>query len=143
MGIITQLGRFALPLLSAAVLAYCLFSLFKNRACPEAGAYLQNSANGDKIQLFNRETSIGRGKACDIILNYDTVSRSHAVVALRKKGWFVVDTRSSTGTYVNGEPTKRKVYLDDGDIITLGGAVLVFRTGSVGKDISFDKSKRP
>ena len=142
MEIVTQIGRFALPLLGAAVLLYCLFSLYKNRLRPEEGASLLNSANGDKIRLFNRETSIGRGKACDIIFNYDTVSRSHAVVALRKKGWFVVDTRSSTGTYVNGEATKRKTYLNDGDVITLGGAVLVFKTGSIDKDISFDKSKR-
>ena len=140
---VVQIGRFALPLLGALVLGYSLFSLFKKRTLPESDVYLQNSVNGDKIQLFNRETSIGRSKTCDIILNYDTVSRSHAVIALRKNGWLAVDTRSSTGTYVNGEQIKRKVYLKDKDIITLGGAVLVFRTGRIAKNISFDKRKRP
>lgn len=140
MGIITQIGRYALPLLGALVLGYSLFSLFRRRYTPETGAYLQNTANGDLIPLYSKETSIGRGKTCDIILNYETVSRSHAVVAPGKNGWFVVDTRSSTGTFVNGEPAKKKVYLEDGDVITLGGATLIFRTGGIRGDISFAKT---
>ncbi len=134
-----QIGRFILPLLGAAVIFYSLFSLFRKRGLPETGAYLQNSANGDQIQLYNKETSIGRGKSCDIVLNYDTVSRSHAVIAPCSKGWFIVDTRSSTGTYVNGEPAKGKVFLEDRDIITLGGASLVFYTGGVRGDIPIAK----
>lgn len=134
-----QIGRFLLPLLGTAVLGYSLISLFRKRGLPETGAYLQNSANGDKIQLFNKETSIGRGKSCDIILNYETVSRSHAVIAPGSKGWFIVDTRSTTGTFINGDPAKGKVFLDDGDIITLGGATLIFYTGGIKGDIKFAK----
>lgn len=126
---ITQIGRFALPALGALILGYCLFSLLRKKYNSVTGTFLQNTANGDILPLRNGETSIGRSKNCDIILNYTTVSRSHAVIAKRKKGWFVVDTRSTTGTNVNGEPVNQKVCLEDGDIITLGGASLVFKTG--------------
>lgn len=126
MDTIAQIGRFVLPALGALVLGYSLFSLLRKRGGLAEGAFLQNTANGDIIPLKNGETSIGRSKNSDIVLNYATVSRSHAVIAKRKKGWFVVDTRSTTGTNVNGEHAEKKVYLEDGDIITLGGASFIF-----------------
>lgn len=127
MDIIAQIERYALPVLSAVVLFCCLCSLFRKRLYTTAEAHLLNSANGDIIPLENAETSIGRSKTCDIVLNYSTVSRSHAVITRKKKGWLIIDTRSSTGTFINGDPAKRRTYLNNGDVISLGGASLVFR----------------
>jgi cell division protein FtsW len=136
---IAQISRYLLPVLGTAVLAYCLFSLFRRKPAFDSGAFLQNNANGDTFPMNYGETSIGRSKTCDIIFNYPTVSRSHAVLAQRKKGWIIIDTLSSTGTSVNGERVKRRVKLEDGDIITLGGISLVFCLASDTADIPVGK----
>lgn len=133
--------RFALPALGIAILAYSLFSLNRKTAVPTTGVYLQNTANGDIFPLKYGETSIGRSKTCDLLFNYPTISRSHAVLARRKKGWFIIDTLSTAGTQVNGEPVKKRVYLEDGDIVTLGGISLVFCVESEGSDIPVDKNR--
>lgn len=127
MDISAHVVRFILPVLAAGILGMCFFSLFRRPRPQPSQAYLLNSANGDVLPLLYAENSIGRGRSSDIILGYDTVSRAHAVVAYRKNGWLLYDTRSSSGTTVNGEPFKRKAVLSDGDVLTLGGAVLVFR----------------
>ena len=137
---IAQISRFVLPVLGTVILAWCLLSLLRRKADTGTGVFLQNSANGDKFPLKYGETSIGRSKTCDIIFNYPTVSRLHAVLIQRKKGWFVADTRSSTGTNVNGEPAKKRIPLKDGDIITLGGLTLVFCEESETADIPVAKS---
>lgn len=137
---LVQIIRIALPVLGITVLFYCLFSLFRKPAESCTGVYLQNPVNGDIYALKYGETSIGRSKTCDILFNYPTVSRSHAVLAQQKKGWSIVDTRSTTGTKVNDEPVKKRVYLSQGDIITLGGISLVFCVESETADIPVDKN---
>lgn len=137
---LVQIVRLALPALGVTVLFYSLFSLLRKSPQSDTGVYLQNPANGDIYPLEYGETSIGRSKTCDILFNYPTVSRSHAVLAQRKKGWFIVDTRSTTSTKVNNEPVKKRVYLEEGDIITLGGISLVFCLESGAADIPMDKN---
>jgi pSer/pThr/pTyr-binding forkhead associated (FHA) protein len=129
-----------LPALGITVLVYSLFSLFRKPTKSGTGVYLKNPVNGDTYPLKYGETSIGRSKTCDILFNYPTVSRSHAVLARRKKGWFVVDTRSTTGTKVNDETVIKRVYLDEGDVITLGGISLVFCAESANADIPVHKN---
>ena len=128
-----QIARYILPAFAFLILLYCSVSMLRHKPKgPYLPAHLTNTANGDIIPLQNWENSVGRSTSCDIVLNYSTVSRFHAVVALRKGGWLVADTLSRTGVFVNGEPVKHKTSLEDGDIITVGGATLAFE---------FDKPK--
>lgn len=73
------------------------------RPRPVTLGILVNGANGDEFLLNHWETSIGRNKTCDIFLAYNTISRFHAVLSRRKRGWTVFDTYSKTGVYVNGK----------------------------------------
>lgn len=127
----SQIVRFLLPVLAVGILGLCFFSLFRRPFPQPSQAYLLNCANGDILPLLYAENSVGRGRSSDIVLGYDTVSRSHAVLAYRKCNWMVYDTRSSSGTTVNGEAFKRKAILCDGDTLTFGGAVMVFRLGAI------------
>lgn len=88
--------------------------------------YLVNEANGDRLPLSGYEVSVGRSKACDIVLGYSTVSRFHAVLSKHKSSWRVTDTRSKTGTYINAEKIDKPRALADGDTIVFGNAVFVF-----------------
>lgn len=120
-------AHYSLPVLAVIILVLCFVALFKRKAPSLGNALLINTANGDKFPLTNRETSLGRHKNCDIMLNYSTVSRQHAVVVCSQKGWYVTGVRTASDVQVNGKKIEKKEFLKTGDKITLGSITLVFR----------------
>jgi len=81
---------------------------------------------GTQLPLTGSRTSIGRGSNNNIALDDSTVSGNHAVVLLEDDGFYIQDIGSSNGTLVGGkEITKHK--LSDGDEVTLGETVLIFK----------------
>jgi pSer/pThr/pTyr-binding forkhead associated (FHA) protein len=68
--------------------------------------------NGDRIivtepngiqrsrPITARGLTIGRGEDNDLVLSYDGVSRSHAVVTLNQGRYYVTDLNSANGTFV-------------------------------------------
>lgn len=89
-------------------------------------AVLVNAATRDVTRIVNPETAIGRSRNSDIILNFPTISRNHAVISYRKSGWLIFDTNSKTGVFVNGERVKKSAPLKNGDVISLGGVTYAF-----------------
>jgi len=65
----------------------------------------------------------------------DRMSTSHARVTERAGRWVLVDDDSKNGSYVNGEPVTARA-LDDGDLIAVGGTMLVYRSGPAGLDLA-------
>jgi pSer/pThr/pTyr-binding forkhead associated (FHA) protein len=122
----TIVGRYFLPLIAFFVLLNCAFSLLKGNKKPGTLGYLVNSANGDRIPLKGFETSVGRSNSCDIVLSYNTVSRFHAVLSKHKKGWYVADTNSKTGTFINTQKVDSRAEVENGDSIVFGNAVFRF-----------------
>jgi transcriptional regulator with AAA-type ATPase domain len=55
-----------------------------------------------------------------------TVSQAHARLERGAIGWMAVDEGSKNGTFVNGEKVARAA-LRDGDLIEIGGTLLVYR----------------
>lgn len=104
------------------VIRLALAMFFKRTSNPVRGRLI-NTVTGEAVPLFDSEASIGRGKTCDIVLNFNTVSRSHAVIAYRNKGFEIYDTHSKSGVAVNGEKIKGRTLLRDGDTVELGGLV--------------------
>lgn len=123
---VLEIARYSLPVLAVAVLALCLSALLKRRAPSLGAARLINTENGDSFPLVSRETSLGRHKNCDIVLNYSTVSRQHAVVVCAKDGWYITGVKTGSEVLVNGKKTEKKEYLKTGDKITLGSITLIF-----------------
>ncbi len=116
------------PLLRYAMLGIVLFvvirmliALFCKKTTDPVRAKLINSITGEGISLYDRELSLGRNKKCDIVLPFETVSRLHAVIAYRNKGFVIFDTFSKTGVTVNGEKINDKSHIYDGDVIGMGG----------------------
>jgi len=90
-----------------------------------AGRYLA-VGEGPEIRLFPLDddvTSIGRGLRSQFGIEDHTVSRQHALVALRPSGCRIFDDRSLNGTFVNGRRVIESE-LDDGDVIVVGRVVL-------------------
>lgn len=134
--------RYVLCILAIAVIVNCVWSLIRLRPEKKVYAVLVNMANNEQHPITCYETSVGRSKSCDVVFLNSTVSRSHAVVALRKDGFYVFDTESKTGVYLNGEKIEKNAKLSDGDVIAFGTAIMKFYMGSeADKDISHKKEK--
>ena len=91
------------------------------------GRYL-SAEDGEKVRLVALDqpiVHIGRGASADIRVEDPHVSRRHAIIAQRGDGARVLDDRSANGTHVNGRAITVG-YLNDGDLLRLGGVVLRF-----------------
>lgn len=124
--LVFETAHYMLPVLAVAVLILCFSALFKRRPVSLGKARLINTVNGDVYPLVSRETSVGRHKNCDIILNYPTVSKVHAVIICTKDGWYITGIRSGTPVIINGNNVEKKSLLVSGDRITLGSINLIF-----------------
>lgn len=131
--------RYVLSALAIAVILNCVISLIMLRPAKKVYALLVDIANNDEYPISCYETSIGRSRSCDIVFSNTTVSRSHAVVALKKDGFYVFDTESKAGVYVNGEKIEGGRQLADGDIISFGTSAMKFYIGS---DAASDMSEK-
>ena len=73
---------------------------------------------------------IGRWKHNTVVVDDRTIARVHAWIGMEDGQYYLADTGSKTGVYVNGEPLHGRRNLSDGDHILIGPAVLRFLEGS-------------
>ena len=83
-------------------------------------------AFGSLLQI-TRETCIGRHPDNDFYIDHPTVSRWHAKITPQGDAFVLQDLGSGNGTQLNGLPVVTPVPLNDGDKISLGEIVMVFR----------------
>jgi pSer/pThr/pTyr-binding forkhead associated (FHA) protein len=73
------------------------------------------------------DMTIGRSRECDIFLEDLAVSRLHATLRELSNGTYeLIDNRSATGTFVNGQLVARQE-LHEGDVIQIGSNKFTFR----------------
>ena len=112
--------RYLFPVLALVILGRCARSLLLYHKEPEIWAWL-SAPNGDRLPVTHWETLLGRAKTCDVVLDYPTISRSHAVLTRYDDGsWTISDVGSKGGIQVNGVATSMEV-VAYGDKISLGG----------------------
>jgi pSer/pThr/pTyr-binding forkhead associated (FHA) protein len=89
------------------------------------GRYLAIEDAGEVVlmPLANDVVRLGRSAANDIVLDDASVSRRHALLAIRGDATFVLDDRSLNGVRVNGERVS-EAPLKDGDALLLGHVAL-------------------
>lgn len=116
----TDVLRFVFPLLAIAIVARCAASLLTFRREPEVWAWLTTQA-GDRLPVIHWENLLGRGRGCDVLLEYPTISRTHAVLTRYDDGsWSIFDCGSKSGTELNGKPVEF-AEVKFGDVLSLGG----------------------
>src|SRR5256885_8071467 len=77
--------------------------------------------------LLNGRVLIGRLPTNGIALADSSVSRLHAWIDADRDGrYFVGDSGSLTGTWVNGRTIEKRKMLADGDVIRVGQAQITF-----------------
>ncbi|MEA4964454.1 MAG: FtsW/RodA/SpoVE family cell cycle protein [Oscillospiraceae bacterium] len=112
--------RFVFPVLIFLVLYRCARSLLTFRKQPEIWAWL-NIGGETNLPVTHWENMIGRGKGCDIVVDLQTISRSHAVLTRYDDGsWSISDVASRGGVQVDGQTVGIKA-IGFGEPFQLGG----------------------
>ena len=94
----------------------------------DSGALVIRSGGGRVGQSFplqGEQMTIGRSPEAEVFLDDVTVSREHAVLVRRSDAWFLDDSGSLNGTYVN----RRRVEshkLEDADELQIGKYKLTY-----------------
>ena len=94
----------------------------------ESGALVIRSGGGRTGQSFplqGERMAIGRSPEAAVFLDDVTVSRDHAVLVRRSGAWYLDDSGSLNGTYVN----RRRIEshkLEDGDELQIGKYKLTY-----------------
>ena len=132
----TELSIKIIMIILSLIMLFSCFLSMKNQIRKKNGLIiLQNEHTKQEIPVLYWENSIGRSKYCDIIVDDPTASREHAVLFRRKDGWFLLDTNSKTGVFVNGQRIKKKTKLNVNDKISFGTTSLVLHKTSDSREI--------
>lgn len=85
-------------------------------------AVLEIDCTQKRLPVTHYETTIGRSRGCDVVINLPAISRQHAVLTLNDNGyWRVADTKSRGGTLINGQENTDDFDIRIGDVISLAG----------------------
>ena len=86
---------------------------------PKDGAILSFETLLDKSGTT--EITIGRREGCDVCLNYDSqVSREHALLSYDGSKFFIEDTDSTNGTFVEEDRVSGRRELTPGQLFRVG-----------------------
>ena len=112
--------RYVAPVLAILLLWRCCKPLLTFRQEPEVWGFLC-FPDGNKQPVTHWESIIGRHRRSDLVVDFPTVSRNHAVLTRYDDGsWTITDTGSKSGVLVNG----KKVSIcpvGAEDVISMGG----------------------
>ena len=94
--------------------------------------YLVRSVKGreETYELGENGVTIGKLEdSVDIVLNDNSVSRMHARIYKEGDCWYIMDTNSTNGTYVNGLQLEgdERIILESGDELRFGRVKMEFR----------------
>ena len=118
--------RYLAPALALILLWRCGRPLLTFRKEPEIWAWLAIK-DGDRIPITHWENVIGQHKRCDVVIDFPTVSRNHAVLTRYDDGsWTITDTGSKNGVFVNGKRIRMRA-LEELDIISVGGVEMMLQ----------------
>ncbi len=124
--VFTACLRYLAPILVLVLLFRCMKPLLTFRKEPEIWAWLC-LADGRKMPVTHWENVIGRSKRSDIVVNFPTVSRSHAVLTRYDDGsWSIADADSKDGVFVNKKRIRIRA-LQPEDVISIGGVEMVLQ----------------
>lgn len=80
---------------------------------------------GTCYKLDDKQLTVGRSPQCDIFLNDMTVSREHAMIMPKDGQFFIKDTGSYNGVWINNESVE-EAPLKDNDVVQIGAFLLTY-----------------
>ena len=120
-------SKYALILLSLAIIIRCIRSMLREQYEPETWAYIRT--NEGRIPVNHWENILGRARSSDVRIDKKGVSRTHAVLTRNDRGiWQIYDIFARSGVWVNGTRVgEHGLRVNDRDVINLGGVCVRFQ----------------
>ena len=120
-------SKYALILLSIAIIVRCIRSMLREQYEPETWAYIRTSDG--RLPVNHWEVILGRSPSADVRVDKKGVSRVHAVLTRNDHGvWQIYDIFARSGVWVNGERVAdRGIRVNNKDVINLGGVCVRFQ----------------
>ncbi len=111
-----------------------------NSFCTQCGARLVKMEQADIARLImlhgdrpdtifyllESDCSIGRDLENSVILNDNKISKQHAKISNSNGDYWIHDSKSKNGVYINGKKIKHRKRLHDGCLLKLGSTILRF-----------------
>ncbi|MCD4656456.1 MAG: FHA domain-containing protein, partial [Planctomycetes bacterium] len=97
--------------------------------------FVGGDRNGERMPMLKRIT-IGRKDFNNICLLSPQVSGEHCEICFENESFFIKDSGSVNGTYVNGRKARNPVILNHGDMITVGENMLAFDQAGMALNIN-------
>ncbi len=72
--------------------------------------------DGLEVDLSQEWFVVGRGREANLILAEPTISRAHAAIGFDGDLYFLRDLGSTNGSFVNGEPHRETVLVDQDEV---------------------------
>ena len=88
-------------------------------------SYAKNP-DGEDFKLYAGYNRLGANPACDIVVDDDTVSGSHAIIVFRDGRFLIKDDLSRNGTFVNNKEVTEAHPLQSYDQVRLGNTSMTF-----------------
>jgi hypothetical protein len=85
-----------------------------------------HNPDGEDFRLYAGYNRMGANTVCDIVLEDETVSGSHAIIVYRDGRCLIKDDLSRNGTFVNGREITESHPLESYDQIRVGNTYLTF-----------------
>ena len=118
--------RWVMPILALMILFSVIRSLIRVNNPQETWGYLIHPELGE-YPITHWETLIGRGKTCDISMEFMTVSKVHCALifdGIRK--WRVHNLSGKGNILVNGREIQTSEEIETGDKLSIGGVSFEF-----------------
>ncbi|MBW2146415.1 MAG: FHA domain-containing protein [Deltaproteobacteria bacterium] len=88
---------------------------------------LNGPLDGLVFRVDRPRAVIGRDPSCEVVITGDSrVSRKHAVIYHNNNGYWLEDSKSRNGTFLEGKKVSVGVLLKSGSILKMGGTLLHF-----------------
>lgn len=113
--------RLILPVLAFVIVGRCVLSMLRGRQAPEIWANLHFRGVGD-CPVSHWENIIGRASGSDIVVDFPTVSRTHATLIREEDGsWTIHNLNERAPLSVDGKKVKDSAKVVNGSTVTVGG----------------------
>jgi len=102
------------------------------------GYIITNLRDGETqtLQQPQQMWTMGRDRNCAIYLGDRRLSRRHAAIRyFEGQGFYLIDFKSTNGSYVNGERIHEPIKLKDGDQILLGSMTFSFFVANLSRSL--------
>ena len=98
-------------------------------------------ASGQTIQVQQNLFVIGRDPQCQLRPASPSISKKHCALLIKNGQVLLRDFESTNGTFINDQPVKQDVTVNNGDVLKAGP--LQFRVVIEGKPVAVDKPTPP